>query len=555
MHVTRRATPARGEIVGRRPLDRSVVAALVAIVVAGALLRVVRLTHQSLWNDEVVTYISSAGSWWRVITQREENSNIPPLYYLVANTGLMLRRWLGVEAALRVPSVIAGVLSIPLLFAVVRRWLGDRVALLAAGLMAVSPFHIWYSQEARPYALLLLLSLVALLCIQIALVHPGAWGWKIAAAVATASTFYCHTVGLGFIAFAAVYVLGMTPAVAWGEPGQPGRWLTRVHRQWPVLWRSQWRDWAVTFSLVLVLCIPAAYRLISFPPTNSADTERPLSVMQLAYTLWSFAVGYSFGPSLAELHAPHPGVTLAHDAPIVVPVGLAIVGLTALGAMWVGRRHRRVAIVLALWFAFPLAFVAAGALVTVHPFNVRYAVISFLPAIVLLAGGLIALPTRGLSSAGVAGVLLVSAISLHGYYADPRYARDDNRGAAAFLAARARPGELVLAHRAYTAKDLRFYAAGTGARILPYPDEQHSLASRDADRDLAATVSTAPRFWLFLSRSTAEEDTVLTRFCARWFHRDSADSFTSTGVRLIACVHASTPGHVAVAPGRLEGRR
>ncbi len=97
-------------------------------------------------------------------------------------------------------------LSIPLLFLVVRAWLDERVALLAAAAMTVSPFHVWYSQEARPYALLLFLSLIALYCLQQALARPGRWQWKAATAITAAATFYCHTVGVAFMAFVVVYV-------------------------------------------------------------------------------------------------------------------------------------------------------------------------------------------------------------------------------------------------------------------------------------------------------------------------------------------------------------
>jgi hypothetical protein len=422
------------------------------------------------------------------------------------------------------------------LFLVVRTWLGTRVALAAAACIAVSPFHVWYSQEARPYALLLALSLIAVACIQRAIRHPSSYWWKAATALALAATFYCHTVGLAFVLFAAVYVASelwrWAPARS-SLPGEAG--LARR-----IAFDTQRRAWIATFVGVAVLCIPAVYRLASFPPTNSADAERALSPLQLGYTLWSFIVGYSFGPSLGELHAADRHAVLAQDAASVVPVALLIGGLMIWGALTLARRNGRVARLVTLWFLFPLLFVVAGALVTVHPFNVRYAVISFIPVIIVLATGLDALPRGGLRLAGCAGVLALSALSLHGYYVDPRYARDDNRGAAQFFATHAGSDEVVVAHRAFTAKDFRFYAP-PGTTIIPYPTGDRSIASVDVEGDLTRLVHDAPRFWMFLSRSTPDEIAPLIDYCDHHYHRDAASSFPSSGVELIACVREPAP--------------
>lgn len=500
---------------------RGALALLIAVTVLGAALRMFRLGHQSLWNDEIVTYISSFGTPWRVITQRVENSNIPPLYYLVANASLHVTTAAisHVAWALRLPSAIVGVLTIPLMFIVVQPWLGSRIALAAATCVALSPFHIWYSQEARPYALLLALALVSVACIQRALRVPGSWPWKAATAVALAATFSCHTVGLGFVLFAALYV-----AIELWRRRRAG---TRT--------AAETRDWILTFVAVAVLCVPAVYRLVSFPPTNSADAERAFSPLELGYTVWSFVVGYSFGPSLGELHAVDRHAILTRYAPAIVPVGMVIVAVLAWGAVRTYRRDPHVARMLGLWFLFPLLFVIGGALVTVHPFNVRYAVISFLPTIVVLAVGLESLRGPALRLAGWGGLFALSAVALRGYYFEPKYARDDNRGAAQFFAAHAAPDELVLAHRAFTAKDFRFYAP-PGTRVVPFPPGDRPIASLNVDSTLDTLVHGATRFWIFLSRSTPAEVAPLRAYCDGVYHRAPAESFESTGVELFACV-------------------
>jgi len=266
----------------------------------------------------------------------------------------------------------------------------------------------------------------------------------------------------------------------------------------------------------------------------SADTERGLSPMQLAYTIWSFVVGYSFGPSLGELHTAHRLAVFRHYAPLAVPVGGALVALLVFGLWVLIRRQRRLALIVCLWFLCPIGFVIVGTLLTTHPFNVRYAAIAFFPVILVLVIGLAALPAL-LSGIGWAALLVVSVVSLRGYYDDPRYARDDNRGAAHFFAAHGRPQDLVLAHRAFTDRILRFYLPPGMGRIVPFPEGDRPLASFDVDSALTAAVGDAPRFWFFLSRATPEEMEPLIAYCDHVYHRDTADSYQSAGVTLLAC--------------------
>jgi 4-amino-4-deoxy-L-arabinose transferase-like glycosyltransferase len=516
-----------------RPLAGWVLAALVALMCLGGALRLFRLSHQSLWTDEIVTYISAEGTPWRVITQEDENSNIPPLYYLVANASLSLQPRVDVETALRLPSVLVGVLSIPLLFLVVLPWLGQQVALFAAALLAISPFHIWYSQEARPYALLLFLSLVALACVQQALQHPARRWWKAAAAVALASTFYCHTVGIGFIAFAAAYVLvDIMGSVR-------GGWSARGRAAWASLRRGQLRQWAITFAGVVVISLPGVWRLVVFPPDASADAARAVSPLQLGYALWSFVVGYSFGPSLSELHAGDLHAVVLQHASSVLPVAAGVFVLLVLGIRTLVRDNPRLAVVIALWFVFPVAFVVAGALVTVHPFNVRYSVISFLPITVVLVVGLDALPGLGSRAAAWAGVVTLCAVALWQYYDNPAYARDDNRGAVHYYMTHAHHGEPVIARRAFTYSNFAFYAPAD-TRIIPYPVDERPIADFNVEQDMTEIVRGAPRFWLFLSRGTPADYAPLIAYCDHVYRRDTTASYTAIGVELMACVRRST---------------
>ncbi|HEX8646965.1 MAG TPA: glycosyltransferase family 39 protein [Thermoleophilaceae bacterium] len=131
--------------------------ALGAVTVLGAALRLPFLSLQSLWYDETFTLAvveqDTLGKLWDQVRLSEST---PPLYYAIT---WVWERLIGStsDAALRAPAAIAGVLCVPAAYVALRRFVGERAALAAAALTAVSPVLVLYSLNARAYPLLVLL--------------------------------------------------------------------------------------------------------------------------------------------------------------------------------------------------------------------------------------------------------------------------------------------------------------------------------------------------------------------------------------------------------------
>ena len=128
----------------------------------------------------------------------------PPLYIAIA------KAWQAVfglsEFGLRTPSALAGAATIPVVYATGRALGSRRAALFAAALTAASPFMIWYSQEAGPYALFALFSALSFLCFVQALrerERRWLWGW----AIASLLMFSTHYFGALLIGIEAVWLL------------------------------------------------------------------------------------------------------------------------------------------------------------------------------------------------------------------------------------------------------------------------------------------------------------------------------------------------------------
>lgn len=341
---------------------------LAGIVVLGAVLRFATLDVQSYWLDEAVTVElleRGLGDMLRAIPGSEST---PPLYYVLA------RAWSQVfgtgEVGLRSLSALAGTATIPVAYAIGARALSVRAGLIAGALVAANPLLVWYSQEARSYALLVLLTSLTVLAAMRADERPtvgrlSAWAAVGGAALAT------H--------YFAVFVL--LPEVAW------------------LLWRH--RRLAVgpvaNVALVGLALLPVA--------VEQSDNDRA-----------SFIGGESL---LSRIAAVPKQSLVGYDAPgevlaLVVTAALALLALALLARRSAGAARRAAAplgALAAVAVAVPLVVALAGAdyLLT------RNVIAWLVPALVVLAIGFAVLRTRwsvvaaaALAAVGVAMCVVVA---------------------------------------------------------------------------------------------------------------------------------------------------
>jgi mannosyltransferase len=162
-----------------------------AVTVVAAAIRFSTLGLQSYRHDEAVTagrvLVSSlSGTMHQVWT----GESTPPLYYVLA---WLWSHLFGVhEVGLRSLSALFGVATVPAAALAGRELGGRRVGLVTAAIVAVNPLLVWYSQDARAYALLVLLSTVALLFFLRARRSGAAWdlGWWAAFSALALATHY-----------------------------------------------------------------------------------------------------------------------------------------------------------------------------------------------------------------------------------------------------------------------------------------------------------------------------------------------------------------------------
>jgi len=133
---------------------------LLVAVVLGLVLRVYRIGGEGLWIDEAFSVWLARQPLGAMVGWVSRVDQHPPLYYALLHGWA---RFVGDgEAGVRMLSALCGTLAIPVVYLLGRRVAGERVGLIGALILAVSPFHLRLSQEARMYTLLTLAATSAL---------------------------------------------------------------------------------------------------------------------------------------------------------------------------------------------------------------------------------------------------------------------------------------------------------------------------------------------------------------------------------------------------------
>ena len=209
--------------------DWRYLAVAAAVVGVAFLLRVYQIGEEELWFDEAASFSLVTWRSWPEALLRDIN---PPFYYL------LLSAWLRVagqsEAALRLLSALSGTLFIVALLLFGRRIVGPRAALWSALVAALAPIQIYYSQEARTYALLTLL---------LALTYGALWRglesdkrrWWVVVSVCALLALYSH--------YFAVLALIPTALLVWLWPeGEQAK--------------QRWLHYAASMSVSVLLWVP-----------------------------------------------------------------------------------------------------------------------------------------------------------------------------------------------------------------------------------------------------------------------------------------------------------
>jgi 4-amino-4-deoxy-L-arabinose transferase-like glycosyltransferase len=359
------------------------------IVALAALVRFATLDEQSYWYDEAVTVGLIRMDFGGMLDQIPESESTPPLYYAVA--WLWAKVFGTGEIGLRSLSALCGTAFVPVAYAIGARAVGARVGLVAAGLAAANPLLVWYSQEARAYALLVLLAGLSFLFFVHLLTGDPRRRTLVLWALFSALALATHYFAAFLVAIEAIWLLA-----------------TAANRR-PV---------AVALAALTAVELAHLPLLLHQRSLNLADfiDEIPLG-HRLARTPKQFLVGF--------------------DAPWEVATAVAA-GLLVLLSVWFvwsrgDDRERRTALIGAAVGGGLLLATGLLAIIGVDYFDTRNVLVAWPPLAVAVAAGL------GAQRAARAGIVAAVALALVGtstvasVMTQESFQRDNWRGVAAAL--------------------------------------------------------------------------------------------------------------------------
>jgi hypothetical protein len=388
-------------------LTDPVILAVAGLTVLAGILRFTLLAHQGFWFDEANTAADVHYSPGQMLGLLPQNETTPPLFYCVA---WVWARVFGFgEFALRSLPALAGVATVPVMYAATAKLVSRRAGVVAAALTACNPFLVWYSQEFRPYMPMVLLSAASLLAFAYARERPGGRAlaaWAIICALGIANHYYA-------------LLVAVPEAI----------WLLALYRRKRAVWAA-----VVFVGAVGLALLPLA---LSQNHTGNASWIAPIPLVpRLAQLVPQFLVGFQ-APSyqlllrVCELGVLIAFAMLAFRSDRVERTGALIAGTIAVSG-----------------FVLNLLMIAGG----IDDLITRNILSLWPPAAIVVAAGLGSRRASWIGIVTAAAICATGIVAVIGVDATRGYQRPDWRAVGRVLGPRPAPG---VADRAVLVQDYR----------------------------------------------------------------------------------------------------
>jgi mannosyltransferase len=475
-----------------RPSRAAAVVPVLLVVALGACLRLYRIGVQPLWVDEATSLRFARGSLsqlWSWSTLVDPGN--PPLYYSLLHGWLVFGES---EASLRLLSALFGVLTIPVVYALGRTIRDHRLGIVGALLFAISPFQVWYSQEARAYALLTFGATWAMLGVAYLLRHPersgsvaeAGWAW-LAYVLGTALALLAHNTAVFLPIGANVLMVG------W--------WWTHERRPPGFI-----RNWLL--AQLMVLCLWGAWL--------------PGFLRQVLHgESYSWIPRPTVGSVLSGAYALYGGVVRATPFPLVALLVLVLAGL---GVRTWQHDRRWIAFVLVFGLAAPLGELIVSAWRPI--FLTQTLIWAAVPLSLTVAAGLLCLRPRIFATATIVVLMASTGMGLRSYY----YLHDKEAWdqAAAYVDQRLQRGDAIVFSVGFLQIPFDYYY------VAPPTYSVHEIGLTGTSEDLFVVrdeTVTRSRVWLIVSHPQPSTNGVIASLASAG-HLAGLAQFTDVDVYL-----------------------
>jgi uncharacterized membrane protein len=394
------------------------------VLVLALAVRLIGLNAESFSMDEITDLEFARLPAGRLVFLAD---GFPPLYHLSLKLWLLL--W-GTPLAARWLGALLGVVTVYAVYRLAERAAGPRAAAAAGALAAISPLHVWFSQESRGYALALPLAALALWRFYEAARSNLMRDWLIYALVAALAVGTHYFTGI-LLALQGLWVLPSLKSRRLGPP-------------------------LAAYGMLALAAIPVYLVLRQDLGYQSGTGDGTVGLGELLYPPYVFLLGFSTGPSLRELHDLGFRGALRSALPWVLA---ALVFLAPALVAWVRRSRLDRATIgyLLLTAVGPVAVTAIVSDLFAFKYKVSYVSWGSLPLLVLLGDAVASAWESRLARYATAGYAALLILALANRHLQDRYRTEDLRSAAAYLEAHAAPAAPIVVVPWYMADPLRFY--------------------------------------------------------------------------------------------------
>jgi uncharacterized membrane protein len=442
---------------------------LCLIVAVGTALRIYDLGAESIWLDESISVHFSSGSLASIVAESWPDRNAPPLYWII------LHYWIALfgtsEAAVRSLSAIFGILAIPVTYLVGKELFSQKVGLIGSFISGISYFHIWYSQDARNYSLLLLLSLASYLFF-IKILKQDKTRYYVYYFLANLFLGYTHAYGTLIIA-SQIFYFGLF-------------WKTH---------RAQRIRLVTTLIATLISLVPLA---VFLGPTATSIAEGGFWIPQPSLS------------SLTDTFVTYAGSSMGKYTLLLLFLGLSLLNLFSItrSAKRTGAKRRRrkgkdtifkigpesadELLLLVLWLSFPIVipFVLSHVMT---PFYLSRYTIGASPALYLLvAKGMSTLGRKSLYSVLII-ITILSSFGIRNYYVVDF--KEQWREVADLVETNSEKGDVIVLSASYVRRPFDYYYTGD----LPEFGVDKNADAQEVEASVDNIVYGRGRMWLIIS--------------------------------------------------------
>lgn len=390
------------------------------------------ISKQSLWLDEYTSIQVAEKDLDKIITGKAFDNHTPPFYYMLMHFWLKLGNS---EFVLRSFSVIFAVLSIYLIYFLGKMIFSYRIALFSASLTAISPFHVYYSQEGRMYTLLMVLTVAAIIYF-IRIIESGRFKDYLLFFLLSVIGIYTHY-------YYAFLLLSLN--------------IVYFYRFFKKRDELTLKYWFILQILISVSLLPWMSVILNI--AQSGGQQRTFLFSVIPYTFFRFNAGYSMFPLNIGVKEKFLNAILEHIWELswfYIFFGVLFI----YGLIKIVKEGKNKDIIIA-WLFLP-AFISLMLSYKINMLSERYLSISFPPYILLLAFAILSIRKTIVRNIIICLCTITFLVGLSYYYFSQNFGKEQWRDVASHISIHGEQQELIITEAAFVAPLFSYYYDKSG---------------------------------------------------------------------------------------------